>query len=61
MSKKHDFLDPDQQHTLTEQECELISFFRFFNKTQRDALYKVVFTMAVNDKKTTPKKDKDKS
>lgn len=58
MSKKDNFLDPDKQHTLTEQECELISFYRFFTKAQKATLFKFAFTMAMEDKRTTPKDEK---
>jgi hypothetical protein len=51
MKSKHDFLDPTQPHILTEQECELVTFFRAFTKTQRQALIRVIFTVALNDKR----------
>ena len=57
MSKKHDFLDPTEQHTLSEQECEIITFYRYFNKTQRNIIYKLLFEMAFKSTKTIkPKK-----
>lgn len=51
MAKKGDFLDPTQQHTLTEQECELVAFFRALSKTKRDAVMKTLFTILLESKK----------
>lgn len=51
MSKTNDFLDFTQQHTLTEQECELITFFRAFTNTQRKAIMQAVFSAALGDKR----------
>ena len=60
MKDKHDFLDPMVQHTLTEQECELLTFFRLFTKTQRQALVRVLFTIALDDKRLSRMAEKRK-
>jgi len=52
---EYDFLDANEKHTLTEAECELISFYRFLNEEQRKMLFKVAFTMALNDERVAPK------
>ena len=48
MSKKNEFLDFTQQHVLTEQECELISFFRTLSKTKRQAVMQALFSVLLN-------------
>jgi len=62
MKAKHDFLDPTQQHTLTEQECELLTFFRAFTKTQRQIIMEMLFSFALSDKRllNMAKKRKEK-
>jgi len=50
MSENYGFLDPEQTHELTPQECELVSLFRLFTDTQRNGVMQTVFTMAANDK-----------
>lgn len=49
--KKRDqeFLDPNQQHTLTEQECELVGMFRIMRPVQRQAVVKLIFDALVDD------------
>ena len=47
MENQDDFLDFTEKHTLTELECELISFFRLFDETTQKALLKVFFEMAI--------------
>lgn len=61
MSKKHDFLDPAQQHTLSEQECELITFFRTLSPTKRQVVVQTLFTVLFESemKKSKRKKDTD--
>lgn len=61
MSKKHDFLDPEQQHTLSEQECELITFFRTLSPTRRQVVVQALFTVLFEGeiKKGKRKKDTD--
>ena len=49
MNKRQNYLDPDKQHTLTEQECNLIGIFRAFSKTKRDAIFKIMFFAAMDD------------
>ena len=51
MAKKGDFLDPTQQHTLTEQECELIAFFRTLSKTKQDVVFKALFAVVMDNHK----------
>ncbi len=51
MAKKGDFLDPTQQHNLTEQECELIAFFRVLSKSKQEAVFKALFTVVLDDHK----------
>lgn len=55
MAKKNEFLDPSEKHTLTEQECNLISFYRIFSKTKKDILFRQFYELAMIDKKTAPK------
>jgi len=49
-NNKH-FLDPDEQHTLTEQECELISFLRIMNSGQRKRVLALALEIVLNEKK----------
>jgi len=51
MENQYDFLDPSEKHTLSSAECELVTFFRFFNEDQRKLLFKLAWTMALNDKR----------
>ena len=51
MSKKHEFLDFTKQHTLTEQECELITFFRNLSKTRQQAVMQALFSLLLNGHK----------
>jgi hypothetical protein len=48
MKNNQNFLDPSRQHTLSEQECELISFFRTLSSIQRQEIFKAVFSIAIN-------------
>lgn len=58
---KYDFLDPAEQHTLNTQECEMVSYFRFFTKSQKQTLMQLVFTVALNDSRITRIAEKRKS
>jgi transcriptional regulator with XRE-family HTH domain len=40
-------LNPNAKHTLTEQECALVSLFRTFDKTQRQIIFKLVYFTAM--------------
>jgi hypothetical protein len=51
MSKKYEFLDPEQSHLLSEQECNLVGLFRFFNETKRKAIFEMLFSAAMEDRK----------
>ncbi len=55
MGNEHEFLDPAQPHMLAEDECALLTFYRFFTKAQRNTLFKLAFEMATKDKRTDPK------
>ena len=50
MPRKNDFLDPEQPHILTEQECELIAFFRVLSKTKRQVVVQALFSLLLKDK-----------
>lgn len=51
------FLDPSQMHLLTEQECELITFYRSMSKTKQQTFLHLLFSMLKNeaDKNDMPK------
>jgi len=51
MSKKHEFLDFTKQHTLTEQECERITFFRSLSKTRQQVIMQSLFSLLLADHK----------
>ena len=51
MASKHDFLDPTRPHTLTDQECKLISLFRELTKSQKLAVTQAVMQLLLNDKR----------
>lgn len=61
MSKKCDFLDPAQQHALTEQECELISFFRTLSPTKRQIVVQSLFTILLEGEMKKGKREKETS
>jgi hypothetical protein len=42
-------LNPNAKHTLTEQECSLVSLFRTFDKTQREIIFKLVYFTAMDN------------
>jgi len=37
------FLDPSKQHTLTEQECELITFYRSMSPAKQKVIIQTLF------------------
>lgn len=37
------FLDPSKQHTLTEHECELITFYRSMSPTKQQTILQMLF------------------
>jgi len=51
MKNKYHFLDPAEQHNLTQQECELIAFFRAFPEAKRHLLLELLFSVALRDKR----------
>ena len=53
--KRVNFLDPSAPHTLSEQECELITFFRSFSKSKRELIFQMLFAMAMEDIKPKEK------
>ena len=50
--EKQEWLDPEQSHILTEQECQLLSLFRTLNEAKRQAIFNGLFMAAIYDKKT---------
>lgn len=50
------FLDPSKQHTLTEQECELVTFYRSMSPTKQKAIIQALF--AALSKEVKRKSDK---
>jgi len=60
VENQDDFLDFTKKHTLTELECELISFFRLFDETTQKALLKVFFEMALDDEEINSKNGRHK-
>ena len=59
MAKKQAYLDQTQKHTLTEQECELISIFRLFSKSKRETIFKMLFFTALGNIDNLTKVDKE--
>jgi hypothetical protein len=61
MSKRGDFLDFTKQHTLTEDECTLVTFYRTLNKTKRQIVLQALFSVLMGDemKKGNRKKKAD--
>jgi len=51
MDDKFDFLNPEHEHILTEQECELLTLFRAFTKFQRKSILNVIYSFAFQDKR----------
>ncbi len=37
------FLDPSKHHTLTEQECELVTFYRSMSPTKQKVIIQALF------------------
>ena len=60
---KGDFLDPTVQHTLSEQECELIAFFRTLSKPKRQMVLQALFhvLLAEETKKAERRKKKEEA
>jgi len=48
---KHDFLDPEEKHTLSEMECELIAFFRALSAPRKRVVMQMLFADAMDNKK----------
>ena len=46
---EQDFLDPAHTHKLSEQECELIAYFRTLKKGQRESVMKALFAVLMRD------------
>jgi len=48
MYNKGDFLNPDEQHKLTQQECDLISIYRVLNESQKESIFRTLFMYAMH-------------
>ena len=51
MNKNQEWLDPSEKHALSEQECNMISLFRTFGNSQREAIFKALFLTAMEKNK----------
>ena len=48
---RYDILDFTEKHTLSELECELVTFFRILPKTRQQIVMQMLFGAVMTDKK----------
>ena len=60
MRANADFIDATKAHTLTEDECTIISFYRAMNNTEKAVLSQHVFAFALQCNANREKRGKKK-
>lgn len=58
--KKVAFISPTEAHTLSEQECELITFYRSMSPTKQSMVLQILFAALTDESDKTAEREAEK-